>query len=201
MQQGVAALTSGGTETAIDASMISAIPNTNAHPGIFPLFMTSSLVDRYQEFSTGELIRILLATTSLSADMEEQRMTWEWEKSHPTEVIEWNLFSSDHESYSINLLFLSEQDRRERSPLKGGSVMTARRFFMFFVVVLFFLGLASQALSSVVGEEVKGTVTKIDGENVSIKDFMGDEKTVTPKNPEALKDLKVGDRAMRRMEY
>lgn len=74
--------------------------------------------------------------------------------------------------------------------------MAARRLFMFIVVVLFSLGLASQALPSVVGEEVKGTVTKIDGENVSIKDFMGDEKTVRPKNPEALKDLKVGDRAM-----
>ena len=74
--------------------------------------------------------------------------------------------------------------------------MAAGKLFIFLVVVLLSLGLASQALSSVVGEEVKGTVTKIDGENVSIKDFMGDEKTVTPKNPEALKDLKVGDRAM-----
>jgi len=74
--------------------------------------------------------------------------------------------------------------------------MTARRLFMFFVVVLFSLGLASQVLSTVVGEEVKGTVTKIDGGNVSIRDFMGDEKTIKPINPEALTDLKVGDRAM-----
>lgn len=74
--------------------------------------------------------------------------------------------------------------------------MTARRHFMVFVVVLFSLGLASQAFSSVVGEEVKGVVTKIDGEKVNIKDFMGDEKTVTPKNPEAIKDLKLGDRVM-----
>jgi hypothetical protein len=74
--------------------------------------------------------------------------------------------------------------------------MTARRLFTFFVVAVLSLGLASQGLSAVVGEEVRGTVTKIDGGNVSIRDFMGDEKTVEPKNPEALTDLKVGDRAL-----
>jgi len=73
--------------------------------------------------------------------------------------------------------------------------MAARRIFMLFVVALFSLGLASQGLAAVVGEEVKGTVTKIDGGKVSIKDFMGDEKTVEPINPEALTNLKVGDRA------
>ncbi len=74
--------------------------------------------------------------------------------------------------------------------------MAARRLFMIFVVVLFSLSLASQALSSVVGEEVKGTVTKIDGEKINIKDFMGVEKTVSPKNPEEIKNLKLGDRVM-----
>lgn len=74
--------------------------------------------------------------------------------------------------------------------------MVARRLFIFFVVALFSLGIASSSFSGVVGEEVKGTVTKIDGGKVSIKDFMGDEKTVEPKNPEALTNLKVGDRAM-----
>ena len=73
--------------------------------------------------------------------------------------------------------------------------MAAKKIFMFFVVALFSLGLASQGLAAVVGEEVKGTVTKIDAGKVSIKDFMGDEKTVEPINPEALTNLKVGDRA------
>jgi hypothetical protein len=73
--------------------------------------------------------------------------------------------------------------------------MTARRLFLFFMVAMFSLGLASSGLSAVLGEEVKGTVTKIDGGKVSIKDFMGDEKTIEPKNPEALTNLKVGDRA------
>jgi hypothetical protein len=73
--------------------------------------------------------------------------------------------------------------------------MTARGLFIFFMVAVFSLGLASPGLSGVLGEEVKGTVTKIDGGKVSIKDFMGDEKTVEPKNPEALTEFKVGDRA------
>jgi hypothetical protein len=73
--------------------------------------------------------------------------------------------------------------------------MKAGRLFMVFVVALFFLGLASPGPVVGMGEEVKGTVTKIDGGKVSIKGLMGDEKTVEPKNPEALMGLKVGDRA------
>lgn len=74
--------------------------------------------------------------------------------------------------------------------------MAARRIFMFSVAVLFSLGLARPGLAGVVGEEVKGTVTRIDGGKVSIRDFMGDEKTVEPINPEAISKLKVGDRAL-----
>ena len=73
--------------------------------------------------------------------------------------------------------------------------MVARKLFVFFVVAVFFLGLANLGHSAGMGEEVKGTVTKIEGGNVSIKDFMGNEKTIEPKNPEALTDLKVGDQA------
>jgi hypothetical protein len=73
--------------------------------------------------------------------------------------------------------------------------MAARKIILFFMVALFSLGIAGPGLAEVVGEEVKGTVTKIDGGKVSIKDFMGDEKTVEPINPEALTNLKVGDRA------
>jgi hypothetical protein len=73
--------------------------------------------------------------------------------------------------------------------------MTTRRLSIFMVLALLSLGLATPGLSGVVGEEVRGTVTKIDGGKVSIKDFMGDEKTFEPINPEALLTLKVGDRA------
>lgn len=74
--------------------------------------------------------------------------------------------------------------------------MPARRLFIFFVVAVFSLGLASPGLPGGVGEEVRGTVTKIDGGNVSIEDFSGDERTIEPKNPEALTDLKLGDRVL-----
>ena len=74
--------------------------------------------------------------------------------------------------------------------------MAARKLFVFFVIAVFSLGLASAGLSVVGGEEVRGMVTKIDGGKVSIKDSTGDEKTIEPINPEALSTLKVGDRAL-----
>jgi hypothetical protein len=73
--------------------------------------------------------------------------------------------------------------------------MTARKLLVYFLVAGFCLAHASPGISAGMGDEVKGTVTKIDGGAVSIKDSMGAEKTVVPKNPEALKNLKVGDRA------
>jgi hypothetical protein len=73
--------------------------------------------------------------------------------------------------------------------------MVARKLFLFFVVAVFSLGLASAGLSAGMGEDVMGIVTKIEGGKVSIMDKMGSEKTIEPKNPEALKDLKVGDQA------
>lgn len=73
--------------------------------------------------------------------------------------------------------------------------MVARNLFVLFVVTIFSLGLANVGLSAGMGDEAKGTVTKIEGGKVTIKEFMGDEKTVEPKNPEALTNLKVGDKA------
>ncbi len=79
--------------------------------------------------------------------------------------------------------------------MEGGQAMAARRLFALFVVMVISLGLANAGLSAGLGDEVRGTVTKIDGGKVTIKDFMGEEKTVEPKNPEALTNLKVGDKA------
>jgi hypothetical protein len=73
--------------------------------------------------------------------------------------------------------------------------MTSRKLFAYFVIPLFFLVLANPGFSAGMGEEVKGTVTKIEGGKVSIQDIKGNEKTVEPTNPEALKGLKVGDQA------
>ena len=69
--------------------------------------------------------------------------------------------------------------------------MVARKLIIFYAVVMFPLGLLS--LSFAAGMyELKGTVIKIEGGIVSIKGSVG-EKMIKPENPEALKDLKVGD--------
>jgi hypothetical protein len=69
--------------------------------------------------------------------------------------------------------------------------MVARKLFVLFAVAVFSLGLASAGLSS--GTEMKGSVTRIEGDQVSIIDKMGNEKTILPTNPGVLTDLKVGD--------
>ena len=58
----------------------------------------------------------------------------------------------------------AERDCRDLNPLEVGQVMTARKLFIFIVLVLFSLGLASPGLSGVVGEEVRDTVTKMAAE-------------------------------------
>ncbi|OGQ01091.1 MAG: hypothetical protein A2Z40_01585 [Deltaproteobacteria bacterium RBG_19FT_COMBO_60_16] len=68
-----------------------------------------------------------------------------------------------------------------------------KKLFILLVVTVVSLGLTSLGISAGMGEEVNGTVTKIEGGKVTIKGAMGDEKTVEPKNPEALKEIKVGD--------
>ncbi|MGE5664726.1 MAG: hypothetical protein ACM31I_10390 [Deltaproteobacteria bacterium] len=76
--------------------------------------------------------------------------------------------------------------------------MTARKLLTLFTVAvfsIFSLSLAAPAISAGMAGETKGTVTKIEGSKVTIKDAMGVEETVEPKNPEALKGLNVGDQA------
>lgn len=45
-------------------------------------------------------------------------------------------------------------------------------------------------------QEVKGTVSKIDGNKLTILEDMGNEKTVEVKDLEVLKEIKVGDRIL-----
>jgi hypothetical protein len=73
--------------------------------------------------------------------------------------------------------------------------MMAKRLFVLLVAAIFSLGIASTGLAVGMEESIRGTVTKIEGSSLTIRDFMGVEKTVEPKNPEALTDIKVGDRA------
>ena len=72
--------------------------------------------------------------------------------------------------------------------------MLARKLLILLMATVFSLSLASFGLSAGT-DELKGTVTKIEGNKVSITDVLGNEKTVEIKNPEALKGLKVGDQA------
>ena len=73
--------------------------------------------------------------------------------------------------------------------------MTARKLLVLLAVGVFTLSLASPGVFAGMGADIKGTVTSIEGSKVTIKDGMGDEKTVEPANPEALSGLKVGDQA------
>jgi len=74
--------------------------------------------------------------------------------------------------------------------------MKARKLLTLLAVGVLTLSLAGPAISAGMGDDIKGTVTKIDGNHVTIKSVTGDEKTVEPANPEALGGLKVGDQAM-----
>lgn len=73
--------------------------------------------------------------------------------------------------------------------------MTARKLLVLLVVGVFCLSLAGAGIAAGMADEIKGAVTRIEGNKVTIKDGLGVEQTVEPKNPEALKDLKTGDRA------
>ena len=71
----------------------------------------------------------------------------------------------------------------------------AKKLAILLVAAVISMNLPALAISAGMGDDVKGTVTKIEGGTVTIKDAMGIEQTVEPKNPDALTDLKVGDKA------
>lgn len=71
----------------------------------------------------------------------------------------------------------------------------AKKLLLMVAVALFSLCFVSPGYSLGMDEVLRGTVTKIEDGKLTIKDFMGVEKTVEPKNPEALSTLKVGDQA------
>lgn len=56
------------------------------------------------------------------------------------------------------------------------------------IAIIFTFGVATMGLAAA---EVKGTVTKIDGNKVTVKDDKGKETTVEVKE---VKDIKVGDK-------
>lgn len=66
--------------------------------------------------------------------------------------------------------------------------MKVRSIIALAIAIIFTFGVATMGLAAA---EVKGTITKIDGKKVSIKDDKGKETTVEAKE---VKDIKVGDK-------
>ena len=75
---------------------------------------------------------------------------------------------------------------------------TKRSLIVLLMAMVFTLGVVGLSFSAQeMTQEVMGTVSKIDGNKLTIlDDIMGKEKTVKVKDPESLKDLKVGDRVL-----
>jgi outer membrane lipoprotein SlyB len=69
--------------------------------------------------------------------------------------------------------------------------MITKRLLILLVAVVFTLSVAGLSFSA---QEVKGTVTKIEGSKLTIMDDVGKEKIVRVKNQESLKEIKLGDR-------
>lgn len=70
-----------------------------------------------------------------------------------------------------------------------------RKLVIILALPLLFLVAGNSSYSLGMDEEIKGTVTAIEDAKITIKDFMGVERTVELKNPEALSEFRVGDKA------
>ncbi len=66
--------------------------------------------------------------------------------------------------------------------------MKVRSIIALVIAIIFTFGVATMGLATA---EVKGTITKIDGKKVTVKDDKGKETTVEVKE---VKDIKVGDK-------
>jgi len=69
--------------------------------------------------------------------------------------------------------------------------MNTKKLIVLLVATVFTLGVVGLSFSA---QEVKGTVSKIEGNKLTIQDDMGKEKTVTVKDLDSLKEIQVGDR-------
>ncbi len=68
--------------------------------------------------------------------------------------------------------------------------MRIKSIIAIMIVIIFTLGIATMGFTAAAGE-LKGTITKIDGKKVTVKDDKGKETTVEVKE---VKDVKVGDK-------
>ncbi len=68
--------------------------------------------------------------------------------------------------------------------------MGTKKLLVLLMAMVFTLGVVGLSFSA---QEVKGAVSKIDGDKITILDSMGKEQTVKVKDLESLKGIKVGD--------
>ena len=75
--------------------------------------------------------------------------------------------------------------------------MMIKRLIVLLMVAVFTLGVVGLSCTAQ-GQEIKGTVSKIEGNTLTIVDTMGvnKEKTVMVEDKESLKEIKVGDRVL-----
>ena len=81
--------------------------------------------------------------------------------------------------------------------------MNTKRLIVLLMTMVFTLGVvglsfSAQAQAQEITQEIKGTVSRIDGNKLTILDDMNKEKTVKVKDKdlESLKAIKVGDRVL-----
>jgi len=74
---------------------------------------------------------------------------------------------------------------------------TKRSLIVLLMAMVFTLGVVGLSFSAQeMTQEVMGTVSKIDGNKLTIVDNMGKEKTVKVEDKKSLKEIKVGDRVL-----
>ncbi len=71
--------------------------------------------------------------------------------------------------------------------------MRTKSLIVLLMAMVFTLGVVGLSFSA---PEVKGTVSKIAGDKITILDSKGKEQTVKVKDMESLKEIKVGDVVM-----
>ena len=71
--------------------------------------------------------------------------------------------------------------------------MMIKRLIVLLMAMVFTLGVVGLSFSA---QEVYGTVSKVEGNTLTIVDNMGKEKTVKVEGKESLKEIKVGDRVL-----
>ena len=70
--------------------------------------------------------------------------------------------------------------------------MVTKKLIVLLVAMAFAVCVVGVSISA--AQEIKGTVTKIEGDKVTIQDAAGKQTTVSVNDPRMLQDLKVGDR-------